>query len=346
MIQFLKLFAVFLLLTLTACGGGAFEPANWQDPQFDLAWPEPPDDPRIRYLRSINGPADFRDSESSGGVLRWLIGESQDELPLLSPYAVVFDPVGIVWVADSGARMLYKIDLGRKEIDYVQMVRGERLNSLSGLAIDVERQRLYLADAARDKIFVLDMDGEYVAEWAPPDRFKRPAGMTVGPDGKLYVADALDGTVAVFNPDGSYVKSFGSQINLSKRFHRPLNVAIGPAGELLIVDALAFRIEVQNFAGELIGTIGKVGDGPGSFARPRGVAVNQAGQVFVTDAAFDNLQVFDLTGTLLMYMGNAGSRPGDFNLPAGVFSDREGRVFVADSYNHRVQVFQMVDTLP
>lgn len=313
----------------------------WRDSSRQLEWPAPPDPPRVRYLRMLTGPEDFRREDRAGGLFLWLLGDAGEELPLLAPFAIATDDEGIVWVADSGSRMLYHVNLFKGEIDYIQEVADIRLTSPSGVAADTVRGRIYLADAVLDHVLILDSKGRYLGQLKPPGGFKRPAGICIRRnDGRVYVADVLDGTVAVFDAEGRFLSVLGSKVDPSGRFNRPLSVALGPGGELLVVDTMNFRIEVQGADGTLLGTIGRSGDAPGTFARPKGVAVDRQGHVFVSDAAFDNIQVFDLTGHLLMYFGGAGSGPGQFNLPAGLFFDRENRLFVADSYNHRVQLFE------
>lgn len=292
-------------------------------------------------MRAITGPEDFRKEDRSGKLFHWLLGDIEDGLPLLAPFAVATDGSGTVWVADGGSRMLVRIDFGNEKISYIQEVAGLRLTSPSGVAVDGMRGRIYLGDAVLDHVLVLNSQGRYIGKLMPPQGFKRPAGIAVDQgSGQVYVADVLDGTLFTFDAEGRFIANVGSKMDPSGRFNRPLSVALGPNGEVLVVDSMNFRIEVQSAQGELLRTIGRPGDAPGTFARPKGVAVDRYGHVFVSDAAFDNIQVFDLTGTLLMHFGNAGSGPGQFNLPAGLFFDQDGRLFVADSYNHRVQVFE------
>jgi len=337
------LFSFFLtLVLLSGCAGLASRPVAWQDETVDLAWPELPDQPRVRYLRSLSGPDDFKEKSQASVALSWLLGESQEDLPLLSPFAVAVSRSNSVWVADNGARMLYRLDLNRRKVDYFREFSGLLLESPSGIAIDDERQRIFLADAGHKRIFVLDLDGKYLDSWGPEEGFVRPAGMAVDAGGRLLVADALGGVVYVFNVDGTEASQFKSKVNPDGRFSRPLNVAVGPNGEILILDALSFRIEVQNAQGDLLGTIGEIGDAPGHLARPKGLAVDPDGHVFVSDSAFDNIQAFDMAGNLLMFWGSAGEQAGRFSLPGGLFIDYEKRLFVADSYNHRVQVFQLL----
>ena len=336
------LLLIIILSLLNGCVGASTQPFLWQDETVDLIWPEPPDKPRIRYLRSLTGPLDFKEKNQTAGFLNWLIGERQEELPLLGPFAVAASRSGSVWVADNGARSLYQLDLMSRKINFFKDFAGTRLMSPSGVAVDDERQRVFLADAAHNRIFVLDSDGNYIESWGPENGFERPAGLALDSLGRLLVADAMGGTVYVFNSDGTIASQISSKVNPDGRFIRPLSVAVGPRGEILILDAMSFRVEVQDAQGELLGTIGQVGDGAGSLARPKGLAVDKEGHVFVSDSAFDNIQVFDMAGKLLMYWGKSGTQPGQFNLPAGLFVDQQGRLFAADSYNHRIQVFQLL----
>ena len=343
MLRLLIFFSFGLTLALlSGCAGSASQPVAWQDETTDLVWPEPPDQPRVRYLRSLYGPEDFKEQSQTSKVLSWMLGEQETGPSLLSPFAVAVSRSGPVWVADNGASMLYRLDLNRREIDYFQEFSGLRLVSPSGVAVDDERQRVFLADAGHQRIFVLDLKGNYIASWGPPGGFKRPAGLALDSTGRLLVADAMGGVAYIFNPDGTLASEIQSRVNPDGRFRRPLNVAFGPNGEILVLDAFSFRVEVQNEQGELLGTIGELGDAAGYMARPKGLAVDKEGHVFVSDSAFDNIQVFDLAGNLLMFWGRAGRQPGQFSLPAGLFIDHEGRLFVADSYNHRVQAFQLL----
>jgi len=337
----------FLLLTimlssLNGCVGASTQPFLWQDESVDLVWPPPPDEPRISYLRSLLGPQDFKAKDRTSGVLEWFLGERQNDLPLLSPFAVATSRSGLVWVADNGARMLYRLDLNRRKVDYFKEFAGIRLFSPSGVAVDEASRRVFLADAESPRVFVLDFEGNYLESWGPTGGFKRPAGLALDSTGRLYVADVMGKSVYVFNVDGSLAKKVQSRLNTDGRFKKPLNVAIGPNDEVLVLDVISFTVEVQDAQGELLATIGQPGNAAGYFARPKGLAVDREGHVFVSDSAFDNIQVFDLAGNLLMFFGETGGQFGQFNLVSGLFVDEEDRLFVADSYNHRIQAFKLL----
>lgn len=330
-----------VVLLLAGCTGVTSGPFAWRDETVELVWPPPPDLPRIAYLRSLHGPSDFRSTGKGAGFLTWLLGERQDELPLLSPFAVAASSAGLVWVADNGSRMLYRFDVERGRIDYFQELGGQRLFSPNGLAIDQAGQRVFLSDAGHSRVLVLDESGRFLESWGPEQGFERPVGLVYDEKrDRLLVADAMGGQVFVYDAQGRELERLGSRVHADGRFARPLAVAIGPQGEILVLDALGFRVEVLDAEGELLTTIGQVGDSAGYLARPKGLAVNDQGHVFISDSAFDNIQVFDMAGNLLMYWGTAGAGLGQFNLPAGLFVDAAGRLFVADWYNHRIQVFE------
>ena len=328
-------------LFLSACSSA--KPFVWPEPAEQLVWPAPPETPRLRYLHAFAGPSDLRGGDSrKNSVIRWLLGKTEVDLPLSTPYAVAVDDNGVLWVGDSGSSLLYRFDLPRGKVDYLLEVGSLRFLSPIGLAVDRTRQRVFVADSGLGKLLVLDSQGRLQAEWAPPEGFGRPAGLALDSAGQVYVADVLQRQVFVFDRDGTLVARRGSKLAEDGRFGRPVDVAIGPGNELLVVDAGMFRVEVQGSHGELLGQFGKLGDVPGTFARPRNIAVNSQGLVLVSDAAFDNVQIFDLSGQLLLYFGLPGKGPGQFNLPAGLCFDDEGRIFVADTFNSRVQVFELL----
>lgn len=343
MLKSLVLFSFCLIVALfCGCAGSVSKPLVWQEEGVDLVWPAPPDQARVRYLRSLSGPDDFKSEGQKSKMFTWLLGEQLPEAPFVSPYAVAVDSDGVVWVADNGASMLYRYNLKDRRIDYIQEFSEIQLVSPSGVAVDNQRRKVFLADAGLRKIIVLDFAGNYLSSWEPVGGFDRPSGLAVDAAGRLLVADAGSGVVQVFNVDGSLAKTLNSKVNPDGRFIRPLQVAAGPNGEVLILDAFAFQVEIQDAQGGLLGTVGQLGDAAGYLARPRGLAVDQDGHVFISDAAFDNIQVFDMAGNLLMFWGGAGRSPGQFNLPAGLYIDDKGRFFVADSYNHRVQTFELL----
>jgi len=340
--MFRRFLALLVMCVVLLSGCSVSAPFQWQDETVDLVWPKSPEPARIRYMRSLTGPGDFKQNKDSSKMFKWWFGENQDDIYLYNPFAVAVGNAGQVWIADSGTRSVFLVDTGNREVKDFPLIGDQPFVSPSGIAVDNERGRVYVSDAAYNRIFILNLNGSLLSTLAPEGGFQRPAGLALGSNGQLLVADAGAGKVFLFDPDGSVAKHISSKTRDDGRFLRPLSVAFGPNDEVLVLDAFSFHVEVQSSQGELLGTIGQLGDAAGYLARPRGLAVDSEGHVFISDAAFDNIQVFDMAGNLLTFWGGAGGDAGKFNLPAGVFIDKQGRFFVADSYNHRVQVYQLL----
>jgi len=337
----LPLFVLTALL-LSACAPAQLPGEAWQETGTKLVWPEAPQRARISYLRSFAGRKDFADRQNSAAkMLEWLVGNDPSGVGLIEPYAVAADGLGRIWVADPGSQAIVAIDMNRRTSKAWQMVAGSPLLAPVGIAVDLRGDgRLYVSDANRKKVFILDLKGKTIGEIVPDQPFVRPAGLAVDAVGRLYVVDVGNDCVEVFLPDGSPYRTITGADQASGGFNSPVAVAVDRQERVYIVDGFHFRVEVQAADGTLLGYVGQLGDVPGTFSRPRGVAVDSEGHIYVSDAAFDNIQVFDLTGRLLLFWGRAGDLPGRFNLPANLFIDPSDRIYVADNQNQRVQVFQ------
>lgn len=335
----LCLLALFLILT-TGCSLISTPEPQWIDRSTSLQWPNPPEKSRIRYLRDFSGAADFEKNSSKKIFLNWLTGENRQKLPFVSPYGIAADGLGRIWVADMGIRGVHQIDLAKENVSYIFAAGDTPLLTPAGVAVDIVRQRLYVSDTTLSKVFLFDLDGNFINEWDAPDSFGRPAGLTIDKSGQLYVVDAKKNRLSIFSPEGNLLRTITSAAPPDSAFNIPSNVAVNYERQIFVVDSMNFRVESFSATGESIGTIGSIGDGPGYFARPRGIAIDSDGHIYVADATFDNIQVFDNTGNLLIYFGGAGKGPGEFSLPAGITFDQFNRLYVVDSYNQRLQIFE------
>ena len=335
-----RLLALAIALAFSSgCTLVATPVAQWVDPETSLQWPPLPDKPRIRYLRDFKGAADFEKNSSTQKFLTWLTGDREKKLPFVSPYGIAADGQGRIWVADMGISGVHQIDLARGKVDYIFNAGTTPLATPAGVAVDLERKRLYVSDTTLAKVFLFDLEGRFIKEWEAPDNFGRPAGLAVDQSGQLYVVDAQKNRLSIFSQDGELLRTITSATLPDLTFNIPSNVAVNAQGQIFVVDSMNFRVESFSAGGESLGTFGSIGDGPGYFARPRGIAVDGEGHIYVADATFDNIQVFDNSGKLLIYFGQSGQKAGEFSLPAGMTFDPQNRLYVVDSYNQRLQIF-------
>ena len=330
-------------VSLGGCAASRLSDLAWQDPGVDMVWPSAPEVPRIRYLRTLTGASDFREDTKQNRLFRWMTGEKEQDVALVSPYGVAADGAGKVWVTDTGAGLIHFFDLARRRVEYWSHAGKEALVSPAGIGLDRERNRLYVSDSVLNQVFILSLEGELLGRLQPSGGFSRPAGLAVGPQGDLYVTDVLKGVVEVFTFAGVHRTTIGSKVTPEGEFNRPANIWVDPTGKVFVVDSFNFRVEMIGPDGTGLGTLGTIGDVAGAFARPRGVALDSQGHVYIADATLDNVQIFDQQGRLLLLFGQRGTGAGEFNLPAGLYFDPEDRLYVVDAHNRRIQVFQYLN---
>lgn len=314
-----------------ACATGGAEPAMEKE-TVNIVWPEAPEQARISYVRQFSKPEDLGLRESFSRKLRdALVGS--DDRTMTRPYALAVDDVNVV-VADPGAAVVHVFDLKRKTFRQVKDAGKLYLESPIGVALGGDR--LYIADSALNKVFILD---DRLKLLSVIEGLQRPTSLVFDPvNRRLYVADTLAHEIRVFDQQGADLFSIGQRGESDLQFNFPSHLAFAN-DRLYVNDTMNFRVQVFSADGEHLQTFGKHGVGSGHFTQPKGVAVDAAGHVYVADALSNRVQIFGQDGAFLLAFGGPGDTPGFFQMPAGLAIWKD-MIYVADSFNHRVQVFR------
>jgi len=329
--------ACCVVVLCSACS--SVEPIVLRDQSVNMVWPQPPDPPRIKYLRDFKGPEDiYPEKNKFQKITEMVTGDNRLILELLTPYSVATDSKGVIYIADTTMGVVHRYDLVERDVSYIGRAGDEQLSSPVAVAMDRENN-LYVSDSILNKVFKFGKDGEFVKELVPPTGFKRPGGITVNAAGEKFVVDALANILHKFNANDVYEGEFPQRLP-GVELNTPSFVATDRSGNVYVTDAMNFTVNKYSADGKLMKRIGEVGDVPGTFARPKGVALDSDGHVYVIDANHNNFQIFNGEGQLLLYVGSNGDRPGEFSLPSGIFIDNQDRIFIADTFNRRIQVFQ------
>jgi DNA-binding beta-propeller fold protein YncE len=268
-------------------------------PDSSLAWPPPPQNPRIQYVRSVPGQHD------SGAHRSWLkraaeamFGKEEKENKMLDPYGVFADSERL-YVTDPGLGLVHIFDLNDEGYFDIRDAHGQDLVSPIGIAVD-NNGEIFISDSMLRKILVFDKTGKYLREIGEPELFKRPTGIAVDED-RIYVVDTHGHQVLVFSKkDGAHLFSFGKRGTAKGEFNYPTNIFIGRDKMIYITDSMNFRVQIFDRNGNSLSAFGKLGDGSGDFSKPKGIAVDSEGHIYVVDAHFDNVQIFDKKGRLLL----------------------------------------------
>lgn len=346
-----NVFAAGLALALLTGCVSAPPPAPPQKP-LNLVFPQPPDEPRFAFERSIYGSADVVAEDKDGALRRMITGEGRTTEGLAKPYAVAVHQ-GRIYVSDSAERYIKVFDFPNRK--YYRIGEEDPGRIIKPLGIDVDGQgRLYVADATARDIKIFGPDGKYIRSIGGAKWFDRLASVTVDAAGtKIYVVDiggvsSMNHRVRVFDvASGEHLQDIGTRGAAPGQLNLPRDVAIGKDGRLYVVDGGNFRVQVFSADGQFLKSFGAVGKQFGQFARPKEIATDAQGHVYVVDSAFGNFQVFSAEGELLLFVGDRSERdgPAKYMLPSGIYVDEDGRVYMVDQWFRKVEVFRPM-TLP
>lgn len=305
----------------------------------ELVWPQPPDEPRIKWVGWIRGEKDVVGETVKDWLMRSVGGDEADIL-LSRPYNV-FASKGKVYVADTGGSKVAIYDMINKKAHYIGKKPGiGGLNKPIGVVVDQEGN-IYVTDSAQDRVIVYNQNGDYKYTLNKRGQFKQPTGIAINESlGRIYIVDTHKHNVTVMDKNGDILFEFGQRGSNDGEFNYPGNIYVDKHGMVYVSDTLNFRVQIFDPDGKFIKQIGSIGDTPGRLARPKGVAVDSDGNIYIVDAAFNNVQIFDKEGNLLLFFSSMGIGPGKLWLPAGIYIDEKDTIYIADQLNRRIVIFQ------
>lgn len=240
-----------------------------------------------------------------------------------SPKGLSFDVEGTLFVADTGNRVIRKMDADGNVTTLAGLAGAS--GSVDGIGANarfVSPQDL-VVDLA-DHIYVSDLGGRTIrristtngavgtlagkpatsgnADGSGADaRFSSPLGLALSPGGSVLVADYLNhnfrevtpaGVVTTVAANPSVNRGSVDATGTDARFQSPMELAFGPSGEISLTDAgTVRRISPTGNVTTLAGTAGLNGtsDGTGADARfnsLRGLAIGPEGVLYAADSEF------------------------------------------------------------
>jgi sugar lactone lactonase YvrE len=214
---------------------------------------------------------------------------------LQTPAGVAADSLGNIYVSDSERGMILVYDhLGRFR-HYLGKIKGEAyFERPEGIAVDGPNSRIYVADTARNAVFVLDLRGAVVGSFGEKSRgqgeFSKPTSVVFA-GGQLFVLDAYGSRVQVVDGRGNLLR----QVRTPNDNHSPpdhAGLAIDSGGNLYVSDEVEGKVRVYNQEGKLVGVFGRQGSKTGEFSRPLGMWADARDRIYVADSNNRRIQVF------------------------------------------------------
>ena len=328
----IRYWAMLLVVCVAACTTGNPESPSVQADTVHIVWPDSPEPARIEYVKQFSNSDDLGLRKSFSRKVRDLLA-GKDDRHMTRPYSVAVNK-NLIAVADPGLAVVHLFDTSRRSYRLLDTAGEHHFESPIGIALSDER--LFIADSALNKVFILDLRFKLIQSL---EKFQRPTSLAFDPVHQyLYVSDTTAHQIWVFNQNGETLFKLGGRGDREAQFNYPSH--IGFANDRLYVnDTMNFRIQVFSHDGQHLRSFGKHGTGSGYFVQPKGVAVDSDGHIYVADALANQVQIFDRNGIFLLGFGQTGNGPGEFMMPTGL-TILDDLVYVADSHNQRVQVFR------
>jgi DNA-binding beta-propeller fold protein YncE len=236
---------------------------------------------------------------------------------LNSPYGVVVDSVGNVYIADKGNSAIKEWILTSNT---VTTLVSSGLNSPYGVAVD-----------SAGNVYIADRGNSAIKEWIAaintvttlvPSGLSLPSGVAVDGAGNVYLAD----------PGNTSVKEWWAASNtvttlVSLGLNSPNGVAVDSVGNVYIADTSNNQIKERMAASDTVNTLVSSG-----LSFPRGVAVDSAGNVYIADASHNAVKKWIMASNTVTTLASSG-----LSSPYGVAVDGSGNVFIADSGNNAIK---------
>jgi DNA-binding beta-propeller fold protein YncE len=291
-----------------------------------LVWPEPPDEPRIEYVRTLQGEEDFRGAV--GKALSEVAGE-QSIVKLSRPYDVCVAGEGRIYVTDV-SQGVFLFDINKGEVEVLGEKSTLELKNPRGIAYG--RGNVYVCLASLGQIAVLDDEGKDVRTIGSRGQFAGMVDVVCDTTrNRLIIVDNKAHNVFVYSMSGDSLFALGTRGEEDGQFNYPQSAAVDKDGNIYVVDAFNFRVEIFDVNGKYVRKFGSQGDLYGMFNRPKGIALDSFGNIYVLDALHQNFQMFNQQAELLMFIN-----------PISIAIDDRNTIYVTDQLNGRVQVFKVL----
>jgi len=206
--------------------------------------------------------------------------------------------------------------------DWARLPKGWRFLEVVDVAVD-SRDRVYVFSRGEHPLMIFDREGNFLTSWGEGE-FKRPHGITMGPNNTLFLADDGAHAIYLFTLDGKLLMTIGTpgkaaEFMGGQPFNQPTKVARDTkTGELFISDGYGnARVHKYTADGKYLSSWGEPGMGPGEFNLPHSVALDRDGRLFVADRENLRIQVFDRQGKFLTMWNN-------IHRPCGLHIAEEG----------------------
>lgn len=215
---------------------------------------------------------------------------------LATPIGVAADRDGNIYVSDAG---LGRVAVFNKKGRFERFFEGA-MERPTGVAIDLESSKIYVADTWAHRVYVYGLDGKrrlaIGGEGEAEENLHYPTHIALGPGGNLYVADTLNFKVKVFGPAGGLLRAFGIIGDSFRSFDKIKGIAVDTEGHIYVTDSAQDMVKIFDQDGRLLLFFGEKGTFYGEFSHPTGIFIDRSNRIYVADMLNRRVQAFQYLG--------------------------------------------------
>ena len=266
-------------------------------------------------------------------------GQGPGEGTFLSPRAVVIDNEGCLYLADTGNRLVQKMDGEGKFLKQFSINKNRENCSTCDLALNQNKGVIVCTETVigsginptmGNNVLVYSTDGE-IKDVFCNKLMKCALCIATNSKGDIIVSDYLVHSLFMYDQHGNFVRRIGH----SGTFNHPAFICVDEDDNIIVSDTNNDCVQIFDPDGKFLLQFGSSGSGKGELKQPFGVATDGK-HILVVDSGNRRLQIFTKEG---IFAGMIESVDDPFDQPRGMAITKEGKVYVADRDNHCIKVF-------
>jgi predicted CXXCH cytochrome family protein len=222
-----------------------------------------------------------------------------DSDELLDPVGFCTGPDNTLIVGDTGHARLVVLD------DQGEFIESHELKGTlfeprpTGVACDLEANRLFVTDRANGCLYLLELPGfEQKATFTLEADSDGTASFPLSPlyrNGELSFVEPVQGRIIHLNPDSGSRRDTGSFGMEPGELYRPKGLAMDLEGRIYCSDSLTGLIAVYTSSGGFLGWIGNSNGIPYRFEEPWSLCFDEEGRMIVVEMTVNRISCFELS---------------------------------------------------